>query len=44
MKVSEEERYSADYHHPDKRSIANAVQIEFDDGSKTDKVITPLAD
>jgi len=38
MKVSEEERYSKDYHDPEKRSIANAIQIEFADGSKTDKV------
>jgi 2-methylcitrate dehydratase len=38
MKVTEDERYSKDYHDPEKRSIANAIQIEFDDGSKTDKI------
>lgn len=38
MVVVEDERYSSEYHDPDKRSIANAIQIFFDDGSSTDKV------
>jgi 2-methylcitrate dehydratase len=38
MVVTEDKRYSADYHDPEKRSIANAMQIIFKDGSKTEKV------
>jgi 2-methylcitrate dehydratase len=38
MQVREDKRYSAEYHDPDKRSIANAVQVFFHDGSCTDKV------
>ncbi len=38
MVVQEDSRYSADYHAPDKRSIANAIQVFFKDGSKTDRV------
>jgi len=34
----EDKRYSKDYLAEDKRSIANAVQIHFNDGSKTQKV------
>jgi 2-methylcitrate dehydratase len=30
----EEPRFSRDYHDPDKRSIANAVSIQFNDGSR----------
>src|SRR5690606_36674586 len=36
--VVEDERYSRDYLDPDKRSIANAVQVFFTDGTSTDKV------
>jgi 2-methylcitrate dehydratase len=36
--VREEPRYSADYLDPDKRSIANAVQVTFTDGSSTARV------
>lgn len=36
--VVEDERYSRDYLDPDKRSIANAVQVFFTDGTATDKV------
>jgi 2-methylcitrate dehydratase len=36
--VIEEPRYSADYLDPDKRSIANAVQVTFADGSSTERV------
>lgn len=38
MEVAEDERYSRDYHDPDKRSIANALQIVFKDGSRTEKI------
>ena len=38
MEVVEDEGYSRDYHDPEKRSIANAVQVFFKDGSSTDKV------
>lgn len=38
MFVEEDEQYSKDYLNPDKRSIANAVQLFFKDGSKTEKV------
>ena len=38
MRVVEEPRYSEEYHDPDKRSIANAVQVFFRDGSGTEKV------
>ena len=38
MVVTEDKRYSTEYHDPDKRSIANAIQVFFKDGSKTDKV------
>lgn len=38
MEILEDERYSRDYHDPDKRSIANALQVFFTDGSSTEKV------
>ena len=38
MVVREEARYSRDYLDPDKRSIANAVQVFFKDGTATAKV------
>jgi len=38
MKVQEDKQYSADYHDPAKRSIANAIQVFFKDGTHTDKV------
>ena len=38
MVVEEDARYSREYHEPDKRSIANAVQVFFKDGSNTEKV------
>ena len=38
MTVVEDSAYSKDYHDPAKRSIANAVQVFFHDGSRTDKV------
>ncbi|MBV9084414.1 MAG: bifunctional 2-methylcitrate dehydratase/aconitate hydratase, partial [Acidobacteriaceae bacterium] len=38
MIVTEDERYSKDYLNPDKRSVANAVQIQFKNGTSTEKV------
>jgi 2-methylcitrate dehydratase len=38
MEVVEEPRYSRDYLDPDKRSIANAVEVLFKDGGTTGKV------
>jgi 2-methylcitrate dehydratase len=38
MEVVEDRRYSRDYLDPEKRSIANAVQVFFRDGSSTKKV------
>ena len=38
MDVQEDERYSREYHDPDKRSIANAVQVFFKDGTSTENV------
>jgi len=38
MRVVEDPRYSEEYHDPAKRSIANAVQVFFRDGSSTEKV------
>lgn len=37
MRVEEDPRYSHEYHDPERRSIANAVQVFFRDGSSTDK-------
>lgn len=38
MDVSESEQFSKDYLDPEKRSIGNAIQIIFKDGTKTDMV------
>lgn len=38
MQIAEDKRYSDDYHDPTKRSIANAIQVFFKDGSSTEKV------
>ncbi len=38
MVLKEDKRYSKDYLAEDKRSIANALQVFFKDGSQTDKV------
>ena len=38
METEEDKRYSRDYLDPDKRSIANAVQVFFKDGSSTEKI------
>ncbi|OPH62056.1 2-methylcitrate dehydratase [Paenibacillus ferrarius] len=38
MVVVEDEQYSKDYLDPDKRSIANRIQIQFKDGTMTENV------
>ncbi|NAX46248.1 bifunctional 2-methylcitrate dehydratase/aconitate hydratase [Photobacterium halotolerans] len=38
MEIIEDKRYSAEYLESDKRSIANAIQIFFSDGTSTEKV------
>ena len=38
MVLKEDKRYSKDYLADDKRSIANALQVFFKDGSQTDKI------
>jgi 2-methylcitrate dehydratase len=38
MHVEEEPRYSRDYLDPDMRSIANAIQLEFADRSRSPRV------
>ncbi len=39
MEVVEEATYSREYHQADKRSITNAVQVFFKDGSATEQVL-----
>lgn len=39
MEVVEEQRFSKDYLDPSKRSIANAIQIFFNDGTKTEDIV-----
>jgi 2-methylcitrate dehydratase len=39
MKIVENKQYSADYLDPEKRSIANAVQVFFKDGTSTENVV-----
>jgi len=38
MHVAEDKQFSQDYHDPDKRSIANSIQVFFKGGSSTEKV------
>lgn len=39
MKVIERPEFSSDYHDPEKRSIANAIQIFFKDGTTTEQIV-----
>jgi 2-methylcitrate dehydratase len=39
MECVEDKAFSRDYHDPDKRSIANAITVEFKDGSRTREVV-----
>ncbi|WP_199744179.1 bifunctional 2-methylcitrate dehydratase/aconitate hydratase [Legionella sp. km772] len=38
MHVTENERFSREYHDPEKRSIANSIKIIFNDGSESDLI------
>ena len=38
MTVTEDKGYTRDYLDPEKRSIANAVQVFFADGNRTERV------
>ena len=38
MVVAEDKQYTRDYLDPEKRSIANAIQVIFRDGTKTDRI------
>ena len=38
MRVRENPDFTRDYQDPDKRAIANAVRVHFQDGSSTDRV------
>ena len=38
MEIVEDDRYSVEYHEPEKRSIANAIQVFFTDGTSTERV------
>ena len=39
MAVTEDKQYSKDYLDPEKRSIPNAIQVFYKDGTKTEKVV-----
>ena len=39
MEVYENEQFTRDYYDPEKRFIGNAVQVFFNDGSSTDRVV-----
>jgi 2-methylcitrate dehydratase len=39
IRVVEDPRFTEDYRAPDKRSVANALQIQFQDGLITDKMV-----
>ena len=39
MVCVEDPAFTADYHDPDKRSIANALTVEFTDGTRLDEVV-----
>jgi len=44
IRVTENPRYSRDYLDPDKRSIANRVQVFFTDGSATEPIESRIPD
>src|SRR5262249_48037866 len=39
MECVEDRQFTADYHDPEKRSIANALTVEFTDGTVWDEVV-----
>lgn len=38
MQVTENERFSKDYHDPEKRSIANSIKLIFKDGTESEQI------
>ncbi|MFC3907511.1 bifunctional 2-methylcitrate dehydratase/aconitate hydratase [Legionella dresdenensis] len=38
MRVTENTQFSRDYHDPEKRSIANSIQIKFKDGTESEQI------
>lgn len=38
MNIKEDDRYSTEYHEADKRSIANRIQIHFNDGTSSEEI------
>lgn len=42
MQVRENEQFTKDYFDPDKRYIANAVQVFFKDGSRSERIAVPV--
>ena len=38
MIINEDKRYSVEYHEADKRSIANKLQIHFNDGTSSEEI------
>jgi 2-methylcitrate dehydratase len=40
MDIKEDPQYTKDYHDPDKRSIANSIQVFFKNGSTTEKIVS----
>lgn len=39
MECVEDTQFTKDYHDPEKRSIANALTVEFNDGTKLDEIV-----
>ncbi|OXC72195.1 2-methylcitrate dehydratase [Caballeronia sordidicola] len=39
MECVEDPHFTKDYHDPEKRSIANALTVEFNDGSKFEEIV-----
>jgi 2-methylcitrate dehydratase len=39
MECVEDTQFTTDYHDPEKRSIANALTVEFNDGTKLDEIV-----
>lgn len=42
MRVEEDATFSREYLEADKRSIANAITIEFRDGTRTERIALPI--
>ena len=39
MEINEDKRFTKEYLEPDKRSIANSIQVCFNDGTETEEVV-----